>query len=109
MNKEKLSEVRSKVISSAKRAISYKYDDYVDEELLGDFFDEAVDIICKRRKSDTTEIENERYNTEIKQYIIDSFNQLGAEGSASNSVAGNSNSYFAPADVILKSKILQII
>lgn len=105
-----LTKKRQEIVEKAQRTLSLKYEDTIDEQILLDYFDDAVKIISKWRKlNNSTEIEKGLYDTEIKEFIINSFNQSGVESSYSYSNSAGSNVFFAQAETILKSKIPQVL
>ena len=110
MESKNLQKKKQEIIEKAQRAIRQKYEDYTDDQILSDYFDDAVNIIVKWRKlKSPTEIENGYYDTEIKEYIVNRFNQAGVESSYSYSGGYGSNVFFAQAETILKSKIPQVL
>lgn len=91
------------------RKIASNFPDYeYDEDLLGDYFDEAVNIIVDWKRASSTDIVlSGRYDKNIIQYIIESINVSGLEGQSSSSAGGVSKNFIATPEANLKSSIPQ--
>ena len=82
----------------------YEYD----EELLGDYFDDAVDIIKDwLRASDTSLVLTGNYDRNIVEFIVQSINISGLEGQSSSSANGITKTFIATPESNLKSSIPQ--
>ena len=103
--------MKETVLEKAQRRLSLNSPDYVyDEDLLGDYFDEAVDIIVDWKKaSDNKLILSGKYDKNIIQFIIESINIAGLEGQSSSSANGITKSFIGTPESNLKSSIPQSI
>lgn len=82
----------------------YEYD----EELLGDYFDDAVNIIRDwKRASDTSLVLNGNYDRNIVQFIVESINISGLEGQSSSSANGITKTFISTPESNLKASIPQ--
>ena len=101
--------MKSKVLEKAQRKLSLNSEDYTyDEDLLGDYFDDAVAIILDWKKASSDAILlSGLYDTVITQFIIESINLTGLEGQSSSSANGVSKSFIASPEANLKSRIPQ--
>ena len=103
--------MKTKLLEKAQRKLSLNAEDYTyDNDLLGDYFDDAVDIIQDwKRNYDSTFILSGVYDTVIVQFIIESINLTGLEGQSSSSANGVSKTFIASPEANLKSRIPQSI
>lgn len=101
--------MKSTVLKKVQRKLSNNYPDYeYDEELLGDYFDDAISIIIDwKRLSNTNIILTGKYDTNIQQFIIESIGKSGIEGQISNTANGITKNYSGTPESHLKSSILQ--
>ena len=82
----------------------YEYD----EELLGDYFDDAVDIIKDWTKtSDASLVLAGNYDRNIVEFIVQSINISGLEGQSSSSANGITKTFIATPESNLKASIPQ--
>lgn len=110
MNKyQNLTEAKSSLLAKAQRKLANNFPDYeFDEDLLGDYFDDAVSILQKWLKnSNESLITRGNYDTEIVEFIIESLGRAGLEGQMSSSANGISKTFIATPESNLKSKIPQ--
>ena len=103
--------MRTTLIKKAQRKLTNNFPDYeYDEELLGDYFDDAVDIINDWKKaSDKSLVLTGNYDRNIVQFIVESINISGLEGQSSSSANGISKTFIATPEANLKSSIPQSI
>ena len=101
--------MKSSLLEKAQRKLSNAFPDYeYDEDLLSDYFDDAVSIIMKWRKmSNENPVLSGSYDSEIVQFIVESINRSGIEGQSSSSANGISKVFIATPEDNLKSKIPQ--
>lgn len=101
--------MKEAVLEKAQRRLQYNAPDYLfDEDLLGDYFDDAVSIIKKWRKlTDDSEFNNGDYDSNIVQFIIESIGVAGSEGQSSVSGNGTTKSFINTPESNLKSAIPQ--
>lgn len=83
----------------------------VDNEVIGDFIDSAINIIKQWRKLDTNETEflEGLYDNNIIQYVVEVYNRLGLEGQSTDNALGNGKSFVNSPENNLKSSIPQRI
>ena len=103
--------MKTKLLEKAQRKLSLNAEDYTyDDDLLGDYFDDAVLIIKDWKKNYNDSIFlNGMYDTAIVQFIIESINLTGLEGQSSSSANGASKTFIASPEANLKSRIPQSI
>lgn len=89
--------------------MSNNFPDYeYDEDLLGDYFDDAVDIIKSwLRVSDTSLVLTGNYDRNIVEFIVQSINISGLEGQSSSSANGITKTFIATPEANLKASIPQ--
>lgn len=112
MNKyETLKKAKAKILEKTQRKLQFNASDYeFDEELLGDYFDDACLIIQDwKRWSSLDGILTGRYDTDIVQFIILSINAGGIEGQSSSTTNGNSKSFYGTPKDYLQSSIPQSV
>lgn len=112
MNKyETLKKAKAKVLEKTQRKLQFNASDYeFDEELLGDYFDDACYIIQDWKKWNSLDgILTGKYDTQIIQFIILSINAGGNEGQSSVSANGSSKSFFGTPEDYLKASIPQSV
>ena len=86
------------------------YDYEYDEDLLGDYFDDAVEIIRDWKKaSDTSLVLTGNYDRNIVQFIIESINISGLEGQSISKANGITKTFIATPEANLKASIPQSI
>lgn len=97
------------LLAKTQRKLSNNFPDYeYDEDLLGDYFDDAVSIIMKWKKNrDESLVLTGNYDTEIVDFIIESINRSGVEGQSSSSANGMRKVFIATPEDNLKGKIPQ--
>lgn len=97
---------KEQLVAKAQRklAINNPYADF-DNETVGDYVDEAVAIILDWKKAKTDSIfDNNKYDREIVNYVVESINWAGNEGVSHISGNGSSKDFIAsPADNLKKS------
>ena len=96
-------------MAKAQRKLANNFPNYeYDEDLLGDYFDDAVSILKKWLKnSNDSLVTTGNYDTEIVEFIIESIGRAGLEGQMSSSANGISKTFIATPESNLKSKIPQ--
>ena len=101
--------MKTTLIEKAQRKLANNFPDYeYDEELLGDYLDDAVSIIMKWKKNyNESLVLTGNYDTEIVDFIIESINRSGVEGQSSSSANGISKTFIATPEDNLKGKIPQ--
>ena len=101
--------MKSTLLAKVQRKLSLNSQDYTyDTNLLGDYFDDAIEIIKSWKKLRTeTDILNGIYDVQIQKYIIESINYSGNEGLSYGSANGVSKNYIATPESNLKSSIPQ--
>lgn len=110
MNKHaSLTSMKSSLLEKAQRKLANAFPDYeYDEDLIGDYFDDAVSIIMKWRKDyNESLVLTGNYDTEIISFIIESINESGLEGQSSSNANGISKKFIATPEDNLKGKIPQ--
>lgn len=101
--------MKSQIIEKTQRKLANNFPDYdYDEELLGDYFDDAVSIIkdWKRNQNDSV-VMTGIYDRQIVQFIIESLNMAGIEGQSSSSANGITKSFISSPESNLKASIPQ--
>ena len=103
--------MRTILLEKAQRKLANNFPDYeYDEELLGDYFDDAVEIIRSwKRASDTSLVLTGNYDRNIVQFIVESINISGLEGQSSSSANGITKTFIASPESNLKASIPQSI
>lgn len=112
MNKyDSIKKARAKILEKVQRKLQFNASDYeFDEELLGDFFDDACSIIQDWKRWSTLDgILTGRYDAPIIQFIIESVNTSGIEGQSSSNANGTSKVFYNTPEANLKSSIPQSI
>lgn len=101
--------MKETVVGKAQRRLQFNSPDYAyDEDLLNDYFDDAVNIIrnWKKAKNDDLFFDG-KYDTNIVQFIIESINVSGLEGQSSSSANGATKTFINTPESNLKSSIPQ--
>lgn len=103
--------MRVTLLEKAQRKLSNNFPNYdYDEDLLGDYFDDAVSIIKKWKKNrEDSLLTSGDFDTEIVEFIIESIGKAGLEGQSSTNANGISKVFIATPESNLKSKIPQSI
>lgn len=101
--------MKSSLLEKAQRKLSNAFPDYeYDEDLLGDYFDDAVLVIKKWKKNyNDSVVLSGRFDTDIVQFIVESINKSGVEGQYSSSANGISKVFISTPEDNLKAKIPQ--
>ena len=101
--------MKENLLEKAQRKLSLNAEDYTyDEDLLGDYFDDAVAIVQDwKRNYNEDYVLTGQYDTVIVQYIIESINWSGLEGQTSSSANGVTKTFIASPEANLKSRIPQ--
>ena len=87
---------------------NYSDSDNKTDPVLFSLFENAHEIIIGWRKlKNDDEFLNGKWDSQIKDYIINAYNSLNEEMLSSSNVGGISKSYIATAENILKSKVPQ--
>lgn len=109
MTKNNLNKLKANLTEKIQRRLSLKNPNTnYDEDLIGDYIEDAVLIIEEWAKpTQETYILNGGYNTEIIEFVIQSININGAEGASSYSDGAESISFANNPISNLKSKIPQ--
>ena len=110
MNKyQSLASAKETLLAKVQRKLSNNFPDYeYDEDLLGDYFDDAVDIIKSwLRASDTSLVLTGNYDRNIVDFIVQSINISGLEGQSASSANGVSKTFIATPEANLKASIPQ--
>lgn len=99
------------LLEKAQRKLANNFPDYeYDEELLGDYFDDAVNIIKGWKKaSDTSLVLTGDYDRNIVQFIVESINISGLEGQSYSSANGITKTFISSPESNLKASIPQSI
>ena len=101
--------MKSQIIEKTQRKLANNFPDYdYNEELLGDYFDDAVSIIkdWKRNQNDSV-VMTGIYDRQIVQFIIESLNMAGIEGQSSSSANGITKAFISSPESNLKASIPQ--
>ncbi len=101
--------MKQNLLEKAQRKLSLNTEDYTyDEDLLGDYFDDAVAIVQDwKRNYNEDYVLTGQFDTVIIQYIIESINWSGLEGQTSSSANGVTKTFIASPEANLKSRIPQ--
>ena len=101
--------MKTALLEKAQRKLSNAFPDYeYDEDLLGDYFDNAVLIIKRWLKTpDDGIILSGNYEFEMVDFIVESVGRAGLEGQSSSSANGISKTFIATPEANLKGKIPQ--
>lgn len=103
--------MKTALLEKAQRRLTLNLPNYeYDEDLLGDYFDDAIDIIkdWKRNFNDSLFFDGS-YDDKIIRFIIESINTNGVEGQSSSSANGNKRVFIATPESNLKSSMPQSI
>lgn len=103
--------MKTTILEKAQRKLTLNLPNYqYDNELLGDYFDDAVLIIkdWKRNFEDDIVISG-NYDDKIVKFIIESINVNGLEGQSSSSANGNKKVFINTPESNLKGSITQSI
>lgn len=103
--------MKNELLAKAQRKLANNFPDYeYDKDLLGDYFDDAVDIIRDwKRASDTSLVLTGNYDRNIVEFIVESINISGLEGQSSSSANGITKTFISSPESHLKSSIPQSI
>lgn len=103
--------MKNELLAKAQRKLANNFPDYeYDEDLLGDYFDDAVDIIRDwKRASDTSLVLTGNYDRNIVEFIVESINISGLEGQSSSGANGITRTFIATPESNLKASIPQSI
>lgn len=108
-----IDEYRDYVVDKAKIKLLYKSNDTSNNDLtavLNDLFDDAYRIIVKWRRLKTDdEFLSQKWDTEIINYVVDSYRTMGDETLRSKNINGVSRSYRISPEAKLKTSIPQVI
>ena len=100
--------MKEAVLEKAQRRLQFNSDYAYDEDLLGDYFDDAVNIIRGWKKAQNDDIFFDgKYDSNIIQFIIESINVAGLEGQSSSSANGATKTFINTPESNLKSSIPQ--
>lgn len=101
--------MKTTVLEKVQRKLANNFPDYeYDEDLLGDYFDDAVSIIKDwKRTYDNGIFYEGNYDRNIVQFIVESIGYSGLEGQSSSSANGISKSFYATPEANLKKSIPQ--
>ena len=101
--------MRNALLEKAQRKLANNFPNYeYDEDLLGDYFDDAISILKKWLKNaDASLVLTGNYDSEIVDFIVESIGRAGQEGQSSSSANGISKTFIATPESNLKSKIPQ--
>lgn len=101
--------MKNSILEKTQRKLANNFPDYeYDEELLGDYFDDAVNIIRDwKRASDTSLVLTGNYDRNIVQFIVESINISGLEGQSSSSANGITKTFISTPESNLKASIPQ--
>lgn len=103
--------MKDKILEKTQRKLANNFPDYdYDDDLLGDYFEDAVSIIkdWKRNQNDTVVLSG-LYDRQIVQFIIESLNMAGIEGQSTSSANGVTKSFISSPESNLKASIPQSI
>lgn len=103
--------MKTSLLEKAQRKLSLNNYDYTyDTDLLGDYFDDAINIIKDWKKNfNDSLILTGVYDKYIVEFIIQSINYNGLEGQTSSSANGVSKTFIATPESNLKGSIPQSI
>lgn len=101
--------MKENLLAKAQRKLANNFPDYeYDTDLLGDYFDDAVDIIKDWTKSsDASLVLAGNYDRNIVEFIVQSINISGLEGQSSSSANGITKTFIATPESNLKASIPQ--
>lgn len=101
--------MKQSLIEKTQRKLSLNDSCYeYDEDLLGDYFDDAIDIIIDwKRFSDESPVLTGNYDRYIVQFIIESIVVSGIEGQSQSYGNGIKKVFYASPEANLKSSIPQ--
>ena len=103
--------MKTTLLEKAQRRLTLNLPNYeYDEDILGDYFDDAVSIIKDwKHNFDDSLVLSGLYDDKIIKFIIESININGVEGQSSSSANGNKKVFYASPESNLKSSIPQSI
>ena len=109
-----MTNLANKLVEKAQRKLKAKNNNFdAPVELLNDYCQDAINIIAKWRKLNISKPQNELlqglYDTEIVNFVIESYNMIGIEGQSSDNSLGNSKVFRATPETNLKSSIKQVL
>lgn len=105
-----IDDMKSAITTKVKRQLEVNSDYEVDENLLGDFIDDAVSEIKDWRKlNNDNEFLNGMYDSKISRFVIESYNILGIEGQSYESNGATAKQFTETPLSRLKSSIPQKI
>lgn len=109
-----MTSLSNKLVEKAQRKLKAKDPNFdISAELLNDYCQDAINIIVKWRKLNINKPQNELlqglYDTEIVNFVIESYNMIGLEGQSSDNSLGNSKVFRATPETNLKSSIKQVL
>ena len=101
--------MKTTLLEKAQRKLTLNSPNYVyDDETLGDYFDDAIDIIVDWKKfSSTDPILTGKFDKEIVKFIIESIVASGMEGQSQNYTNGIKKVFISSPESNLKSSIPQ--
>lgn len=101
--------MQTTILEKVERKLSNNFPDYeYDEDLLGDYFEDAVAIIAEwKNTTDTSLVLTGNYDRQIVQFIIESINISGLEGQSSSVANGITKNFSGTPESHLKSSIPQ--
>lgn len=103
--------MKTQVLKKAQIKLANNFPDYTySDELLGVYFDDAIDIIMEWKKyTKESSVYNGNYDSKVVKFIIESLNVSGLEGQSSSSANNNSKTFIATPEANLKASIPQTI
>ena len=107
-----IEEYRDYIVGKAKTKLLYRSNmtDSDVSAILFDFFTDAYNIIKNWRKLKTDdEFLSQKWDTQIIDFVVDSYRMMGEENLAASSMNGISRTYNLSPEARLKSRIPQII
>lgn len=101
--------MKQSLLEKTQRRLTLNLPNYeYDEDLLGDYFDDAVFIIKDwKRNFDDSLVLSGKYDSNIINFIVESINTNGIEGQSSSSANGNKKVFRANPEANLKASIPQ--
>lgn len=101
--------MKTALLQKVQRKLALNSQDYTyDINLLGDYFDDAIDIIKDWKKTTKDDIFLEgAYDSNVQEFIVESINYSGNEGLSSGSANGVSKNYLATPKSNLQGSIPQ--
>lgn len=104
-----LNSMKTTLLEKVQRKLANNFPDYeYDEDLLGDYFDDACSIIKDwKRNSQDSIFYDGKYDRNIVQFIVESIGASGLEGQSSSSANGISKTFYATPEANLKKSIPQ--